>query len=154
MLLKAPVAGQLESLTLCYQGLDDAGYVALARATSLGALKELIILEDGSILTAATTTAFLRDGALASHLEVLRLQNEAAGWPVADLAQGLKMPKLRVLELPAATAPMRDWLRIARAPGWEHVQVLSIQPAVEGEQTEDRFFGELRKHLSADACLP
>jgi hypothetical protein len=152
--LKAPVAGQLESLTLVYQGLDDAGYVALARATALGALKELIILEDGSILTAATTKAFLRDGALASHLEVLRLQNEAAGWPVADLAQGLKMPKLRVLELPAATAPMRDWLRIARAPGWEHVQVLSIQPSVEGEQPEAKFFGELRKHLPADACLP
>jgi hypothetical protein len=153
-LLKAPFAGQLESLTLHYQNLDDAGYVALAKATSLGALKELDASEYEYILTPATAPALLRDGALARHLEVLRLQTEGNLEPKL-LAKGIKMPKLRVLELPAVSGSMPDLMRVARAPGWGNVRVLSLSGQVDDDDRPiDPFLKELRKHLPADVCLP
>jgi len=153
-LLKAPFAGQLESLTLSDQGLNDADWVALANAKSLVALKELDASEYEYILTPATTPALLRDGALATHLEVLRLQTEGTLDP-KELVGGFKMPKLRVLELPGIGGSMRDLMRLARAPGWGNIRVLSLSAQVNDDsRPTDPFFKELRKHLPADVCLP
>ena len=153
-LLKAPFAGQLESLTLDDQNLNDADYVMLANAKSLGALTELVASEYESILTPATSPALLRDGALATHLGVLRLQTEGTLDP-KELVKGLKMPKLRVLELPGIGGSMRDLMRVARSPGWGNIRVLSLSAQLnDDDRPTDPFFKELRKHLPADACLP
>ena len=154
-LLAAPFAGQLERLRLESQNLNGAAFVALAKATSLGALRELQVLEDDPILTAGNIGLLFRAGALASHLEVLRLQNESAsGWPIAELAKGLKMPKLRVLELPSAHGSLREWLKLGRAPGWQQVRTLSISPEIEGDQIGgDQVVKELRAHMAPDACV-
>jgi hypothetical protein len=154
-LLTAPFAGQLERLRLENQSLAGAAVVALARATSLGALKELYVVEDDPILTAANAGVFFRDGALASQLEVLSLQNESDdSWPIAELAKGLKLPKLRVLELPSAKGSLREWEKAARAPGWQQVRVLSIYAKIDdGEQVVRKVRKELRAHMAPDACV-
>lgn len=155
-LLKAPFAAQLESLTLDDQGLNDVDYIALANAKSLGALKELVATEYESILTPTTTPALFRDGALAGHLEVLRLRTEGSLGPevMAKLVKGIKMPKLRALELPNMLVPMRDLMRFARTPGLEQVRVLVVLPQLsDGDGSLDKFWTELGKHLAPGACF-
>ena len=160
-LLAAPFAGQLEALTFVDQGLNGAGYIALAQATSLKVLKRLAAVDEETILTPDNVRLLFRDGALASHLEELRLSNEAnANLPLTELGKGLRMPKLRLLELPFTNPPsLREWLRLVRAPGWQEVRVLSIprgSPPAEGdeERHSDRLLREIRAHLAPDACLP
>jgi len=72
----------------------------------------------------------------------------------------LRMPKLRVLELPFTNPPsLREWLRLVRAPGWREIRVLSVprgSPPAEGDEarSSDRLLREIRDHLAPDACLP
>ena len=119
----------------------------------MAALKELVAFEGERFLTPAIVARLFRDGPLASHLEVLRLGTEAIGWPVAELARGVKMPKLRVLVLPSASAPVGDWKRLARLPVWEHVRVVSLFDDDE-EAIRDEFHAALRKRLPPDGCRP
>ena len=85
---------------------------------------------------------------------MLEIENESsAGWPLAELAKGLKMPKLRALKLPQTGGKLPEWLKVARAPGWQHVRVLAIYPQIEDEQPPDSFVKELRSHMARDACV-
>jgi len=153
-LLAAPFAGQLGSLSLDDQNLGKAGYIVLAGATTLTALTRLSLVDEEPILTAAGARLLFRDGPLAGHLEVLEIENESsAGWPLAELAKGLKMPKLRALKLPQTGGKLPEWLKVARAPGWQHVRVLAIYPQIEDEQPPDSFVKELRSHMARDACV-
>ena len=148
-LLKASFAPRLESLTLNELGLGDAGYALLARTKALPALKELLISEEDDVISPATAVALVRDGPLAHQLEVLRILSEGWQWPIATVANSIRMPKLRVFELsPGAAGEEQDWLRLAHAPGLRSVETISLSAGWNG----GAVMRALRKHLPA-ACI-
>jgi hypothetical protein len=154
----APFARSLESLVLEDQNLDNEGWAALANSASFASLKELAGSEWEPFLTRAAARSLLRDGPLAKHLEVLRLMAEGQGWPVEELAKGLKMPKLRVLELPSGEGAGKAWMGFARHPGTHRLEVLNIEPSFDSSGDDDaarkQFQALLRKNLPAGVCLP
>jgi hypothetical protein len=160
-LARAPFARALETLALFDQNLDDAGWEELAGTSAFPSLKELRGDDVELKLTTAAARLLLRTGPLAGHLEVLRFPTDSSGFPLGELAKGLGMPRVRVLELPGVAGTKRAWMAFARSPGAQRLEALSIRANVDpgGEdENEDKAFraelsAALRKSLGPKVCL-
>jgi hypothetical protein len=153
-LLKAPFVGQLESVRFEDQGFGDVGYLELAKAKSLGALKELAASEWEPFLTPEVARWLLRDGPLASRLEVLRIASEGQV-PIANLIGPFDAPKLRVFQIGPTDGSPEDWRRFVRAPWVARLQVLSTATVQLDESAPgpDDLAKVLQKRMAPDACF-
>jgi hypothetical protein len=153
-LLRAPFVSQLESLRLEDQGLGDAGLLELAKAKNLGALKELAASEWEPFLTPEVARSLLRDGPLASHLEVLRVASEGQV-PIANLVGPFDAPRLRVFQVGPTDGSPEDWRRFVRAAWVDRLQILSTAMVRldESDPGPDDLAKILRKKMAPDACF-
>jgi hypothetical protein len=153
-LLKAPFAPQLESLRLEDQGLGSAGYLELAKAKRLAALKELLASEWEAFMTPEVARWLLRDGPLAPHLEVLRLGSEGQ-ISIANLPGTFDAPRLRVLEIQPTTGSIEEWHRFVGAPWLRKLQILrtDVVQLDEAEPGHDELAKDLKKSMAPGACF-